>query len=57
MILPILFESLGMEVVMVQADGDELDFNINKFDNLVCNVEKRVIKWFGDTAKTIYYNL
>ena len=46
-----------MEVVMVQADGDELDFIINKFDNLVCNVEKRVMKWFGDTAKTIYYNL
>jgi hypothetical protein len=44
-------------VTDVQADGDELDYIINNFPNLPYPKHKRVVRWDGDLAKLIAYNL
>lgn len=44
------------DVIMVQADCDELDYILNKFKNLPCTTD-RVQKWYGDFAKFIAGNL
>lgn len=45
------------EVVEVQADGDELEYVINRFKNIPYPSHQRVVKWHGDLAKLIANNL
>ena len=46
------------EIDYVQADGDELDYVLNTFIYLPRPLTgKPVVKWFGDDAKFIYFNL
>lgn len=45
------------KVIMIQADGDELEYILDEFSNLPRNHLKRVIKWFGDDAMFIAHNL
>jgi len=44
-------------VIEVQADGDELAYIYNKFNNLPTMPLRRVVRWFGDHAKFIAANL
>ena len=45
------------EVVSVQADCDELNYIICKFENLPYPRMKRIVVWYGDLAKLIAHNL
>lgn len=46
------------DVVMIQADGDELDYIINKFGVAAMRPKgNTVVKWYGDVAKFIVGNL
>ena len=47
------------DVESVQADGDELDYVLRRFENLcrTCDVSLRVVYWYGDTAQFIVGNL
>lgn len=55
------------EIDYIQADGDELEairrhFSYSPKDGsgLVCSIPfcgNRVVRWYGDIAKTIYFNL
>jgi translation elongation factor P/translation initiation factor 5A len=50
------------EINFIQADGDELEFIIAHFSNILLAYDKNdhcciVQKWFGDQAKFIYFNL
>lgn len=46
------------DVVMVQADGDELDYIIDKFGIAAMRPKNsNVVKWYGDIAKFIVGNL
>lgn len=60
--LPML---VNEELIEIQADCDELDFILRNFKYIPLAWEERggqksvvsVMKWFGDTAKFIYFNL
>jgi hypothetical protein len=46
------------DVVMIQADNDELDYIIDKFGIAAMRPKNsRVVKWYGDIAKFIVGNL
>jgi len=45
------------EVLLVQADGDELEVVCNTFNNLPCPKNKNVVVWTGDLASLIARNL
>ncbi len=46
------------EIDYIQADGDELIAIRQLFPEAIPFPQgKRVVRWFGDLAKTIYYNL
>jgi hypothetical protein len=49
-------------IVELQADGDELEYIENIFSTHgKCSIPipyaKRVVRWYGDIARTIYLNL
>lgn len=55
---------VGEEIDYIQADGDELleiasTFEIGTLDPqlTIPMTNNRVVKWYGDIAKTIYFNL
>jgi len=41
----------------IQADGDELDFITTKFGHSIPTPDNRVVRWYGDIAKTIIFSL
>jgi len=41
----------------IQADGNELEYILRKFTNIPMVVDKRVMTWYGDTAKFIVKHL
>ena len=45
------------DIAHVQADGDELEFVNTSFTNLRTRQNKRVVRFYGDDAKTIAGNL
>ena len=46
------------DVVMIQADGDELDYIIDKFGIAAMRPKgSNVVKWYGDIARFIIGNL
>lgn len=45
----------GIDVVLVQADGHELEYVLEKVKNLP-TVERAVVRWTGDLARFIYDN-
>lgn len=50
------------EIDHIQADCDELDaiqrvFHFDGIFNIPMPNGKRVVRWYGDIAKTIYFNL
>lgn len=46
------------DVVMIQADNDELDYIIDKFGVAAMRPKNsNVVKWYGDIAKFIVGNL
>ena len=45
------------EIDFIQADGDELEAITDNFFCLLSPSNKRVVRWYGDIAKTIYFNL
>jgi hypothetical protein len=55
------------EIDFIQADGDELDHILFQFLNgsnpfsmnftIPVPKDREVVRWYGDIAKTIYYNL
>jgi hypothetical protein len=47
----------AIAIAEIQLDGDELEYVINKFRNLVIPSHKRVVRYFGDVAKLIVVNL
>ena len=44
-----------LNVIEIQADGDELDHILQKFENLPKS-NAPVQRWFGDHAKFIFHN-
>lgn len=44
-------------IVLVQADGDELEYIKRNFTNIPFHVTKRVQRWVGDDAGFIAHNL
>lgn len=47
------------DVESVQADGDELDYVLRRFENLcrTRDVSLRVVRWYGELAQFIVGNL
>lgn len=45
------------EIVLIQADGHELQFLIDNSINLPLAKNKSVQTWHGDLAKFIYFNI
>jgi hypothetical protein len=45
------------EISFIQADGHELDFILANFTNLPYPKGRRVVRWYGETARFIYQNL
>lgn len=44
-------------VETIQADGDELEYILDRFINIPCNKRQRVHTWTGDIARTIVSKL
>ena len=45
------------EIDYIQADCDELDEIRRIFAGTIPDSFRRVVRWYGDIAKTIYYNI
>lgn len=56
-VLRALIEENGCDVLLVQADGDELALINDKFTGIRKAPGKRVVRWFGEDAKFIVENL
>lgn len=56
-VLRALIEENGCDILLVQADGDELDLINDKFTGIRKAPGKRVVRWFGEDAKFIVENL
>lgn len=48
--------AFGEKIEEVQADGDELEL-IRQYLIMPVPPSLRVVRWFGDTAQYIFYNL
>jgi hypothetical protein len=48
---------VGERIDYIQADGDELDVILGSFENLPVARKKKIFRWYGDLAMTIYNNL
>jgi hypothetical protein len=47
----------AVHVTMIQADGDELDLILRFFKNLPWRENRRVLRWPGDLARFIAFNM
>ena len=54
--LPILFAMAQENITSISADGEELDHIKINFDNLPMPAFRRIVFWYGDTAKFIVAN-
>jgi hypothetical protein len=44
-------------ITSIQADGDELSLIIREFQSIPVRFRKPVVRWFGENAKFIAFNL
>ena len=54
-VVPLIPE--GYVVVQVQAEGDELDYVLDNFNNLPTAKHSPYQNWFGDMAQFIIWNM